>query len=204
MKVNGYTGVALCACIVCLFTLAACNNKTDANEKNFRVALTKYLNTEKSDECLRSDVGGILGKWPVDVQEGAWFGVKTMAALESVGLVKSEDTVVDKMKVKRYTLTDAAKPFIREINGLGGEPLQQICWGKPVLDKVVKWNAPVKLGDYQETLVTYTYTISNIAEWAKSPAIQAAFGIKNAVDGASTVQKDRHIFHMTSQGWEAR
>jgi len=210
MKVNGYTGVALCACIVCLFTLAACGSKTDANEKNFRLALTQYL-SKKGDMCLNI---WSTGGWPVDVPEQA-IRLKDkepngtaaqMAALESVGLVKAEDAEVPALfngtvKVKRYTLTDAAKPFIVETTGaLGGKSLR-LCWGKRVLDEVVKWDAP---GDHQETRVTYTYTISNIAEWAKKPEVQAAFkGLKDDVDGASAVKKANWPFHLTNQGWEA-
>lgn len=91
-----------------------------------------------------------------------------LAALEGAGLVKGEDAEVDimgimgkptgaKAKIKRYTLTDAAKPFVQEkevasigLNGKTTEKQTDLCWGKKVLDKLVKWEGPMKFSDYQE------------------------------------------------------
>ncbi|MCL2636040.1 MAG: hypothetical protein FWD50_05360 [Betaproteobacteria bacterium] len=195
--------------------LAACGNKTDANEKNFGAALTQYFD-KKGDLCLNE-------RWPVDVDISAMaliieksaekhFGSssgKRMAALEAVGLVKSED--VAKAKIKRYTLTDAAKPFVQEKEvdsfGLSGNTKTKqtdLCWGKKALDKVVKWEGPMKFGDYQEAGVTYTYKINSLADWAKSPEVQAAFpSVKSILDGAGK-REEEHAVKLTSQGWEAK
>ena len=203
--------------------LAACGNKTDANEKNFGAAMTQYFE-KRGDLCLNTR------SWPVDVSEVDLRLQKTiqtgsagqMAALEAVGLVKGEDTTVDivgffgkptgsKIKVKRYTLTQMAKPFIQEKNvdsiGLNGKATAKqtdLCWGKKALDKIVKWEGPMKLGEYQEAGVTYTYKVNNAADWTRKPEIQAAFPVvKNILDGASS-KESRHGIKLTSQGWEAK
>jgi hypothetical protein len=187
-------------------TLAACGSKTDANEKNFGAALTQYFD-KKGDLCLNTK------RWPVDLNEYDVRLQKTtatgpggqMAALEAAGLVKGEDIEVDvmgimgkptgtKAKVKRYTLTDAAKPFAQEkevsaigLNGRTTEKQTDLCWGKKALDKVVKWEGPMKLGDYQEASVTYLYKVNNVAEWAKRPDVQASFPVvKSILDAAGT------------------
>lgn len=204
-------------------TLAACGNSTDANEKNFGAALTQYFE-KKGELCLGTN------RWPVDVNEvdrqpqRAFPGgtADQMAALEAVGLVKGEDIELQgtnfdgrpnglKFRVRRYTLSDAAKPFARdkEVTQIGPgnqttTKLTDLCWGRKTLDKVVKWEGPMKLGDYQEARVTYTYRISDLADWAKKPELQAAFGsLKVLIAGAGSNQ-DKHGLKLTSQGWEAR
>lgn len=205
-------------------SLTACGNKTDANEKNFGAALTQYFD-KKGDLCLNTK------RWPVDLSEMDLRLQKTMqagsanqmAALEAAGLVKGEDTEVDimgfmdnkptgrKAKVKRYTLTDAAKPFAQEKNvdstGLNGKTTVKqtdLCWGKKALDKIVKWEGPMKFGDYQEAGITYTYKVNNLADWAKKPDVQAAFPfVKSVLDSAGS-KESKHAVKLTSQGWEAK
>ncbi|WP_413674005.1 hypothetical protein ACEN9H_05265 [Massilia cellulosiltytica] len=204
-------------------TLAGCGSKTDANEKNFGAALNQYFD-KKGQLCLDSR------KWPVDVsdmdrrlQGTSRVGVANrMAALEAAGLVRGEDAEIEgtgwdskpngvKFKVKRYVLTDAAKPFVQEkdVRSIGLDGVKTIrqpdlCWGRKAVDKVVKWEGPMKLGDYQEAGVTYTYKIENTADWARKPDVQAAFPfIKTVLDGAGK-EEARHGVKLTSVGWEAK
>ena len=196
--------------------LAACSSKNDANEKNFGAAINQYFEVRDTMEgglCLN------IMEWPVDVVPGRreWDEktgrARQMTTLEAVGLVKGEEIETDdgkKTKIKRYTLTEAAKPFIQEkdVDHIGFSDSKtvkkpDICWGKRVVDKVVKWEGPLKLGDYQEAKVTYTYKVINLVEWAKKPEVQETFPvIKHILDGAGT-KEDRHSVHLTSQGWEA-
>lgn len=204
-------------------TLAACGSKTDANEKNFGAALTQYFD-KKGDLCLNTK------RWPVDLNEYDVRLQKTtatgpggqMAALEAAGLVKDEDIEVDvmgimgkptgtKAKVKRYTLTNAAKPFAQErevsaigLNGRTTEKQTDLCWGKKALDKVVKWEGPMKLGDYQEASVTYLYKVNNVAEWAKRPDVQASFPVVKSILDAAGTKPAKHPIKLTSEGWEAK
>lgn len=204
--------------------LTACGSKTDANDKNFGAALTRYFDT-KGDLCLNTK------RWPVDLSEmdlrlqGTMQAgsANQMAALEAAGLVKGEDTEVDimgfmdnkptgrKAKVKRYNLTDAAKPFTQDkdvdsigLNGRTTVKQTDLCWGKKALDKIVKWEGPMKFGDYQEAGVTYTYKVINLAEWAGKPEVQAAFPfVKSVLEGAGS-KESKHAVKLTSQGWEAK
>ena len=204
-------------------SLTACGSKTDANEKNFGAAMTQYFD-KKGDLCLNTK------RWPVDLSEMDLRLQKSMqsgsanqmAALEAAGLVKGEDAEVQgtsfggkpngtKFQVKRYTLTDAAKPFAHEkdvdsigLNGRTTVKQTDLCWGKKALDKIVKWEGPMKFGDYQEAGITYIYKINTPADWAKKPEVQAAFPyVKNILDGAGT-KESKHAVKLTSQGWEAK
>jgi hypothetical protein len=203
-------------------SLTACGNKNDASEKNFSAALSEYF-AKKGDLCLNAR------KWPVDITEmeqriskavpGGQVG--QMTALEAVGLVAGADVEIDqigydgkpsgrKLKVRRYALTDAAKPYLRDVNvnslSLSGATITKqsdLCWGKMALDKIVKWEGPMKFGDYQEANVFYTYKVDDVAPWAKRPEFQAVFGGAKAVlDGAGN-KHSQHGVKLTSNGWEA-
>ncbi|WP_083953716.1 hypothetical protein [Thauera butanivorans] len=79
-----------------------------------------------------------------------------------------------------------------------------LCWGKKALDKIMKWEGPMKFGDYQEAGITYTYKVNNLADWAKKPEVQAAFPVvKSVLDGAGS-KESKHAVKLTSQGWEAK
>jgi hypothetical protein len=203
-----------------ILSLTACGAKTDANEKNFHAAMTQYFD-KKGDLCLNSM------RWPVDVTEMDrrlhTSNENQMIALESAGLATGLETEIDiqdfmgskssgaKTRVIRYTLTDAAKPFAQEKEidsvGLNGKlTIKQVnlCWGKKAIDKIVKWEGPMKFGDYQEAGITYLYKINNAADWARKPEIQAAFPyVKSILEGAGT-KESKHAIKLTSQGWEAK
>ena len=198
-------GVALSA------SLSACDSRTAANKKNFGITVTQYFD-KKGDLCLDPV------KWPVDVYETDMRQQKLfpdgvagqMAALEAVGLAKGEDvelpgTFVDgkpnglKVKVRRYTMTDAAKPYLRA----NAKQQQRMCWGRKSLDKVVRWADPSKVGDHEESAVIYTYRLSNVADWARKPQVKEAFPVLGrTVDGEHT-QKEKLYVKLTPQGWEA-
>jgi hypothetical protein len=198
-------GVALSA------SLSACDSKTAANKKNFGITVTQYFD-KKGDMCLDPM------KWPVDVYETDQRQQKMfpdgvagqMAALEAVGLARGEDmelpgTFVDgkpnglKVKVRRYVMTDAAKPYLRA----NAKQQQRMCWGRKSLDKVVRWADPSKVGDHEESAVIYTYTLSKVADWARKPQVKEAFPVLGrTIDGEHT-QKEKLYVKLTPQGWEA-
>lgn len=208
-----YTTAAVMATSI---LVAACGSKTDANEKNFGAAMSQYMEN-KGAQCLRGQ------KWPVDFppmtlkmhERQPLAQVTQMQALEAAGMVKGEDMQVDavdfigkptgrKTQVRRYTLTDAAQPFAREQTGTLSTGYTQLCWGQMAIDKIVKWEGPMKFGDYQEAGITYTYKLTDVATWASMPEVQAAFvDVKKIPEGAGTMER-KHVVKLTSEGWEAK
>lgn len=184
-------------------TLTACGGRTAANSKNFSAAISEYLKDE-GELCLSID------RWPVDA--GSELGnarlFQQMEALEAAGLVVGEQVGwggITSAVTKRYTPADAAEPFMRdkEVDDLFGRlRVKRLCWGEKTLDKVVKWEDPIKVDDYQEVSVVYTYKVDNVADWAKDPAVQAAFPeIRNTIAGAGTKEVE-HGLTLGSEGWE--
>lgn len=205
------TAISLALGLTCCAALSACDSKTSASEKNFAITVTRYFD-KKGELCLDPVT------WPVDVYETDLRQQKLypdgtagqMAALEAAGLAKGEDvdlpgTFVDgkpgglKVKVRRYTMTEAAKPYLRA--PAGKQP--RICWGRKSLDKVLRWADPVKAGDHEESSVIYTYKLSNVAAWARQPRVKEAFPVLGRnVDGEHT-QKEKLYVKLTPQGWVA-
>jgi hypothetical protein len=195
------TAISLLLGVTLSAALSACDSKTSANDKNFAVTVTRYLD-KKGDMCLDPV------KWPVDVYETDLRQQKLypdgvagqMAALEAAGLAKGEDTELPgKVKARRYTMLDAAKPWLRAD---AGQP-PHLCWGRKSLDKVVRWADPAKVGDHEESSVIYTYKLSNVAAWARKPQIKEAFPVLGrTVDGEHS-QKEKLYVKLTPQGWDA-
>jgi hypothetical protein len=205
------TAISLILGVTLSAALSACDSKTSANEKNFALTVSQYFD-KKGEMCLDPVT------WPVDVYETDLRQQKLypdgvagqMAALEAAGLARGEDmtlpgTFVDgkpaglAVKVRRYVMTDAAKPYLRV--AAGKQP--RLCWGRKSLDKVVRWADPAKAGDHEESAVIYTYKLSNVVPWARKPQIKEAFPILGRnVDGEHT-QKEKLYVKLTPQGWEA-
>ncbi|SDF32594.1 hypothetical protein SAMN05428966_114120 [Massilia sp. PDC64] len=205
------TAISLVLGATLVASLSACSSKTSANEENFGNAVSQYFD-KKGDLCLDPI------KWPVDVYEIDFRQQKLypdnaagqMSALESVGLAKGEDvelpgTFVDgkplgaKVKVRRYTMTDAAKPYLHAKPGK--QP--RICWGRKSLSKVIRWADPTKVDDHEESSVIYTYKLSNVADWARKPQVKEAFPeLGRNVDGERS-QKEKLYVKLTPNGWEA-
>lgn len=204
--------------------LAGCAKPTDPSAKNFGAAISQYLD-KKGELCLR------LNKWPVDLSEADMRMLKSlptgeaaqMQALASIGLVTGVDAQVvpadnfgwngpaQKMTVKRYTLTEAGKKYYREqevtrigIDGVGKGKQGDICYGKKALEKVVKWEGPMKFGDYQEANVIYLYRIDKLADWARSREFAAAFPHAARLVEEAGKKEQQGAVKLTSLGWEPK
>jgi len=196
-------GLGLSALGACL-ALAGCGDKQAPNAENFGAAIQHYLES-KGQLCLG------FSHWPVDVREGGFPTVEgtEIATLESIGLVSSAVTHVESFGlsalVKRYELTAMGRTFSRKKRRpwalfVGDEV--DICYGRWELGEVVQWQGPVKLGEHQQALVTYTCKIGDRAEWVGTIGFQAVFRRAAAiVDG----EGKRHLqvsVKLTKAGWE--
>ncbi|MGI4858062.1 MAG: hypothetical protein ACRYHA_14345 [Janthinobacterium lividum] len=213
------------ACVMSLaLLLAGCGSKNDASERNFAMAVTQYLD-DNGDLCLD------VGPFPVDVSdtdlklqtsEPAGHAAR-MAALQHAGLVSSIDVslgqlgFVDdrptghRLRVRRYDLTTAGRDAYRKIvadeiaaSGKKEPERGDICYGKLALEKVTGWDGPTQVDGKQEASVRYTYKVASLSDWAKVPAVGAAFPfVTNTVAGAGE-QSLTTVMKLTDKGWVAR
>lgn len=210
-------GQVLLVAAVSAVVLAGCGGKMDVSEKNFGAAIDQYL-AKKGNACLSAE------QWPVQMNELAQKAnpqrLVQMEAMAVAGLVKAADVEAEEKDLfgkatgkmtteKHFALTDAAKPYLQDDTsgfraiGGNGSKLVQLCWGKMALDKVVKWEGPIKLGEYQEAGVSFTYKFDKVADWASKPEMQAAFPrLKQAMEGVGKTELRKGV-KLTSEGWEA-
>lgn len=175
--------------------LVACGSKTDANESNFREALNQHFAAEKNRLCFW------LRKMPMDIRESERSSNRQGAGLDALaaaGLLKSEEVEVSgrfggQEKATRYTLTDAAQPFLRTDGYSPG-----LCWGKKRVGKIIKW---IDHGE-GDAGVIYTYDIVDMADWAKNQDVQEGFRLKDIVADAETKKEVGIGVRLTNIGWE--
>lgn len=200
--------------------LTACNNKMEPNARNFGEAIDAHL-VENGWVCLANQV------WPVEWNEQEKsrqaaartdFPVAGMEALISLGLVSSAEAERPvrsffgsderSEKVTRYAITDKGRPYFKQRSGiyaaLGGKGENgALCYARLAVDKIIKWEGPIKLGDYQEATVHYQDKVVDVAEWARLESIQAVFpDVKAELDAGERKPRQRSV-HLSSIGWEA-
>ena len=194
-----------------VFEAAGCSNKMDPNERNFGAAISAYLE-KKGDLCLNSI------KWPkdtggLDYQLDGLKESDQLQILETVGLVSSE--TIDRGALNnrgesstgtretflRYELTEKGRSFFHADRN--DPDSGELCYGKKALDTLVKWDGPLKIGDYQVASIRFHYKVVDLADWAKDTNVQVAYpAIKRTLDGAGTSQQS-HSVKLTNVGWEA-
>jgi hypothetical protein len=198
------TPIQYTLCAVLIAAVAACGSKNDPSKENFSIALTQYL---KQEGQLCVDVGS----WPVVTLMGPHISpnseIGRLKALEAAGLLKG--TADAKGWSKSFAPTEAAKPFQMErsirVAGMGGFKrvnVNSLCWAQKELQSVDQWDQPMKLGDYQATMVHFTYKLVNVADWAKRPEVLEAFPVIRKEIEAEP-QKSRNGVKLTSEGWQA-
>lgn len=120
-----------------------------------------------------------------------------MKALEEAGLVTgtaSERMVNGKTEsVRIFTRTELGSRYYSE---------GHFCYGRAELDKIIKWKGPATFDEYRIAMVYFTIKAVNVADWAKLPAVLAAFPVAKA-SLQDNPPKVRTVFvDLSSEGWE--
>ena len=188
--------------------LASCSSKEDANAKNFGTAIDAYL--EKNGQlCIGNSS---IRKWPMEVAKNS-KDVQKFDLLEKLGLATKEEAEIrnmmsisgDMLPAYRYSPSPSAEKYFRKNPpaALLPEGSTELCYGHKRLDKVVKWDTPgSSMKGPKETVVTFSYKIMDLADWANNPEVQAAFSeIKTSIDFAGKEDQKERV-KLTSEGWE--
>ena len=210
------------ALLVSTVALSACSSPQDVSEQNFADAMSAYLN-KHGQLCLDATA------WPVDLGQTDMERMMDFAplgrglrmeALAAAGLVSG--TLVEvygaqrlglpvgpTRQAMRYTLTEQGQPFLQarpttEYSTSGvPSPAQvtDLCFGRKVLDRIVKWTEP---GARNEVVVSYTYRIDALAEWASSPKMHEAYPGMGDLIAKAGQGVERHRLALSNEGWQAR
>lgn len=120
-----------------------------------------------------------------------------LRALEAAGLVSHADspqTINGKAQHEvRYRRTE---------KGVAASAGPAFCYARAELDHVVKWKGPVVLGAYQAAWVYYTVKITHVDDWARAPAILAAFPTVGPILSSDPPKVRQAALDLSSEGWD--
>ena len=187
-----------------LLVIAGCGSKQDANKSNFQSAIQDYLNTKKG-LCVMVPAKEV----PFTLQKtgGIYFisEPEKAAALVGAGLLSAKDTQVkaslgnQMVAGVQYSLTDEGKKYL--VKGAAGNlgNWDAFCGGKYKVKEVENFTQPADMFGTKISQVNYLYEVDDAPDWAKQPAIQAAYPyVQHDVTGT---QGDRAVLVATSDGW---
>lgn len=201
-----FINIALIAALP--LAVSGCSGKNEPSEKNF-TPLINQIFAQDNLACLSSDT------FPHDVTAAELNGTapvpeigKELEALKNAGLLVATPVTAQQSDLpgaaRRYKLSDTGlKYFHPDAFDKPESRHGKLCYGHLSLGKVTRWDKPMKLGDYEGTIVYYTYRIDDLADWAKRGDVQAASpNLRQTVMGMG-VAESRWGMTLTSGGWKA-
>ncbi len=149
------TSTILKSTLICtlLFSAAGCHSKSAPTSENSIQGLNKHF--VDHPDCLLSNI-----RFPYETSDK-----KETAQMDS--LVKSQlldKTVEMAIHVSRYTVAAAGTRYA-----------PRFCYGHRVVNTIDRFTPPALADGFNETQVTYHYTMQEVPVWAKSPEVLTAF-----------------------------
>jgi hypothetical protein len=177
-RTDGICKTATCAIVFC-FAMAGCTGgKSAPTSANFIQALNKHF-LDHAD-CLLVDT-----RFPYETTDRE--KTKQMDSLvKALLLDKSEEKSIH---ASRYTPTT-----------IGARFAPRFCYGHRDITSIDSFTPLAVANGFNETTVTYHYSMKEVPVWAKTPEVQASFPIMAlATSGQAT---DKAILAQTPVGWQ--
>lgn len=197
----------LAALMAAAFLVSGCSDPKAASESNFRQAIQSYLDTaypkcyftHAFPSSLKFDVGDTRA---------------VLQAMAKAGLVtekeESRKELTDWNGAKKvivnssFDLTDEGRKFYKAdaVKSLSGNSVGGFCFGKAKVESITQFTEPADAFGHRVSRVNYTYTVTDIPEWAKTPDMLAALQpLKKDADSAAKPAEARDTLVLTSNGW---
>jgi hypothetical protein len=167
-----------CALTFCLAIAGCTSGKSAPTPVNFTQALNKYF-LDHAD-CLLSDT-----RFPYETTDHE--KTKQMDSLvKALLLDKSEEKSIH---VSRYTPTATGARFA-----------PRFCYGHREISAINSFTPLAIANGFNETTVTYRYSMKEVPVWARTSDVQASFpNMALATSGQAT---DKAILAQTPVGWQ--
>lgn len=210
-----------CICLIILVgSVGACSSARDANTSNFEETLRSWYASQNTQQCV---VGG-----PATLSvamnmngPGEEFKIPTYELSNSQEIAKEEalvaagllsrsvskevtpatDTWPPALDAPAYTTTYNTYKLTAEGSKYSSQAggAAQFCYAGVTVDKVTNFTLPVNSG---YSRVTHTYALTNVADWARSPAIQSAFPEVASNFSQEKTEAITANLTLTNNGWE--
>lgn len=194
------------ACIAAMaIVLAGCADPKEANEKNFKAAIQAYLDSvypkcyfhRNFPTTVEFDVGGTRAALKSLVKAGLVIE-KDMAAADSAAHRKAADVKLT------YDLTDEGRKYYKAgtEKTFNGNTVGGFCFGKASIKEIGQFTEPSDMFGVRISRVNYTYTVSDLPNWAKSLDESVALRELKA-EASSTVEPIKRLdtVVLTNDGW---
>lgn len=183
-----YRHLAFPAAVLSLASLAACTSAPPASRANFSDVLAAALGRH----CITvSPFLGASGPYPANVCGLSFADTHQLDALAKAGLLTRSTGCV-------YSLTAAGRKALEA--PVGGA----FCAGHYKLDKLLGWTKPhpnFRYGGKKTSEVTFTYSPADLAPWARTAAVSAAFA---TLEELAPQRKARATLVQEHDGWSVR
>lgn len=197
----------ICAAVLGALVLAGCGSKQDANEKTFKVAIQNFLDSAYPKCYFFQNFPAVTTDFDLNNEKA------TLAALLKTGLVSVKDEpheetqILGKKKTSikpTFYLTEEGKKFYKADieKTLGGKPIGGFCVGKAKVQDIPQFTEPSDMLGQKISRVNYTYVVSDLPSWTKSPEILSAIpSLKPDVESENTPIKGLNAVILTNNGW---
>ena len=205
MKVS-YLTPLLC---IGMLTLSGCKDPKKPSESNFKEAAQQYLDTVypvcyiKANFPYKTD-GISFNNMPELLHAMAEKGLLTEKELSRKHIDASWGIKAHDLVVNSYDLTEEGKKYYKAdaAKNIRGENIGGFCFGKATVTEVSNFTEPSDAMGQKISRVSFSYKVSEIPEWAKTPEILTADRqIKKDVDSAKDGMKVTNVFVLTNNGW---
>ena len=180
--------LAFPAAVLAFASLAACSSAPPAGRASFSAAIEAAL----GKRCITvSPFLGAGGRYPANVCGLTFADTHQLDALAKAGLLTRKTGCA-------YSLTAAGRTALAA--PVGGA----FCAGHYKLDKLLGWTKPhpnFMYGGKKTSEVTFTYSPADMAPWARTAAVSAAFA---TLEELAPQRKARATLVQEHDGWSVR
>lgn len=185
---------------------SGCSDPKAANQGVFKDAAQAYLDATYP-KCY------IHSQFPVTVDWNVSGIQEKLRALAKAGLVVESEGEAEHPELRgrqqngkspRFELTEEGKKFYKAdlTKTMAGKNIGGFCFGKATVREVSQFSEPADMFGQRISRVNFTYVVSDIPTWAKSPELLAEIKeLKADVDSESTPVKALNTFVLTNNGW---
>ena len=175
---SGLAAPALALAVCTSVGVTGCNSKTAPSPENYTTTLNTFF--VEHPDCLLD--GSI--KFPLETGDPVL--TRQMDALVIAQMVEAQKAPM--LHITRYTLTDS-----------GIRAGKNFCFGHRQITSIDASTKPAPANHFTETQVDYHYKIVDMAVWAKTPQVIAAF--PKMAQEASGTSAGKATLALTGVGW---
>lgn len=188
--------------------VSGCSDPKAANEKNFKAAIQNYLDTAYP-KCY------VATNFPTTTEYDVDRTTVKLRALVKVGLlsesVGSREIITHfgnggkkSIPTPSFDLTEEGRKFYKaDVRGeLSNRKIGGFCLGKAIVKNITQFSEPADMFGHRISRVNYTYEVSGLPAWAKSPEIiSVIYELKADVESDKTPIKRLDTLLLTNNGW---